>query len=204
MVKQSISALIVGLCLIGLVDKADALPITYSFEGVGSGSLNNVAFDNSAFSFELHADTDKITNYGVFKVRVISSAINITGFSTASFNPSVLNVFMNPSFNALGFQDTLHGDLLDISDDALAGYNLATSIDVIYEPDPTAYNQFVNVATTSGPMSLSNVDWVNFSATVVPEPSSALLLAVGSGGVIFYRRAKERKKMQIPSRRHFK
>ena len=41
------------------------------------------------------------------------------------------------------------------------------------------------------------------SVEVVPEPSTALLLVVGSGGILFYRRIRERQKTEISSRRHF-
>jgi len=47
-------------------------------------------------------------------------------------------------------------------------------------------------------------DTIGFRVAAIPEPSSALLLLVGSGGLIFCRRAKERSKTKIPSRRHFK
>ena len=48
-------------------------------------------------------------------------------------------------------------------------------------------------------------DWdVGLRIAVIPEPSSVLLLTLGSGGIIFYRRSKQREKEgQRPSRRDF-
>lgn len=39
------------------------------------------------------------------------------------------------------------------------------------------------------------------ASTTIPEPSSALLLAIGSGGILFYRRAKRRQQEQKVNRR---
>ena len=44
---------------------------------------------------------------------------------------------------------------------------------------------------------------VGFRVAAIPEPSSGLLVMVGAGGIVFYRRAKERSKTQVPDRRHF-
>jgi hypothetical protein len=190
MKKKLLAGLATGLFLIGMVDMVNAAPITYSFQGIGSGVLNSVSFTNTDISFELYADTDGVYSGGtdILKNNVNSSAINITGFSTASFTTADLKMFMNLDNNGLGFQDSIHFDLLDIQDGALSGYNLATDIGVIYEPEPLAYTQFNNVSTTLGPMSLNDVSWVNFSATVVPEPSSIAMIGLVSGFGFFVRR----------------
>ena len=47
-------------------------------------------------------------------------------------------------------------------------------------------------------------DDVGFRVVAIPEPSSVLLLTIGSGGLLFYRRAKRRqRKNRPPSRRLF-
>lgn len=44
---------------------------------------------------------------------------------------------------------------------------------------------------------------LGFRVASIPEPSSVLLLTMGAGGLLFYRRAKQRKKEQHMSRRNF-
>ena len=47
-------------------------------------------------------------------------------------------------------------------------------------------------------------EYIGFRVAVIPEPSSVLLLMVGSGGILFYRRAKRREQEnRVPSRKDF-
>lgn len=43
----------------------------------------------------------------------------------------------------------------------------------------------------------------SFDVTIIPEPSSVLLLTFGAGGILFYRRAKRRQREQHINRRTF-
>jgi hypothetical protein len=56
-----------------------------------------------------------------------------------------------------------------------------------------------------GGIALNNEwDWIHqTTGLAIPEPSSALLLMLGSGGILFYRRSKHRQQNQSVSRRHF-
>ncbi len=63
----------------------------------------------------------------------------------------------------------------------------------------TPSDGFMRVGDING----NNIYFTATSVEVVPEPSSALLLVVGSGGILLYRRTRERHQTEIPSRRHF-
>lgn len=188
--------LIILLLLLGIGNTALAIPITYSFEGLGSGSLGGTSFINQNISFELYADTDAVysgTLPLVLVNDVTGSAINITGFTTASFTTTGLRMYSNDGIDGVGFQDATHLDLLDIIDAALDGYDLTTEIGIIHEPNPYAYNQFVDVSTTMGSMTLSSVSWVDFKATInsVPAPATLGLLGIGLAGISFSTRKKK-------------
>ena len=183
---------------------ASALPaahaggITYTVRGVGSGTLDNQAFTNAAFSIVSTADTAAITHPapGVFFVTDLTSSVTVAGLGTDSFsfNPSNA-VNQNTGVNGAGVSDLGQGlAILFVHNPVFAAYDLSTAIGPV--SGTPSFNRAATFATTAGDFSLSTVSSATFTATTaaVPEASTTvsfgLLLALGMGGMVIAKRRK--------------
>jgi hypothetical protein len=81
-------------------------------------------------------------------------------------------------------------DLLALQENGFVDYMLNTSIGPIREYNPTAFNQFVDIPTTSGLLTLNNISYVDFQATASPVPIPGAVWLLGSGliGLVGLRR----------------
>jgi hypothetical protein len=90
--------------------------------------------------------------------------MDITGIGTATVADSVW-IFDNQQTSGLGIGRDGPGDLLDVHDAAFATYALATSLGPISGLTATALNQFTDLASTRGPITLSSSGPVTFQAS---------------------------------------
>ena len=195
---KRILTVVAAICCLSMMTHAD--PVTYTFSGTGSGDVDGVLFNDAAFEIAVSADTALIENPfpGVYFVNDIASTIAIQGFSLATFTGVDGNsVFVQQGTETLGFAlgsppaPTSYSDLLDIDNAAFSSYDLSTSYGPIFDatPFPVEPNaNFVDQATTIGDVTFNTFENVTFIATVIPEPASAGLLALISGGIYFARR----------------
>lgn len=174
--------------------QAVAAPIVYTFKGTGTGNVDSTRFSDVAFKIDLFGDTNGVSfgrtdPYSSYVYRNTGPAtIFISGIGSGEFLPAPdayygIEIFNNPEVSVLGISYLIvpdyPPDLLDIQNPALATYDLKSSIGPIFDPDPSAINQFNNVDLTIGSLSFESARDVTFTATVVPEPSTLLISLLG-------------------------
>jgi len=166
---------------------ANAAQIEYNFSGFTTGTIGTNSFTNTSFSMSLYGDTDA-TYYGGSSIWYNDGSAEITlgGIGTATFI-TPLRMFSNNSNNAVGMQNVVTYDKLDMWSAGLAGYTLDTEIGPV--TGSTWTGQWAGTETSLGLIQLSGVKDVTFTATTtVPEPSTIVLFVTGFSGLAFCRR----------------
>ena len=125
------TALSLGVALaLGVASQSPAAPITFTQEGLGSGTLNNVPFPVSDFVITAVGDTDDRTSFGKegFTIVHITASISIDGVGTVDFITATLT-FVNNETSFAGFSKFPPlGDLFDVSDPIFASWDMLSSI----------------------------------------------------------------------------
>jgi hypothetical protein len=187
---KKITSALAAAAALTLSIAAHASPITLTFTGTNADlTLGNSAYDGVNFSVSMSANTTDIdtTKFGPST----PSYDSLTATMSISGGPSVtfpVYVFNNQSSQAVGFGSAATFDLFDLLDPGvgLSSYGLTTAFGPINTTDIIALNQWSDLATSGGSMTVSSVAEGSFQAMTsssVPEPGSAALLALGLGGL---------------------
>lgn len=168
--------------LLALASPAFAQPILYTLSGNANGSLGGTPFSNAAFSIESVADISQITTLqpGILGV-LAATDVTIAGFSRATFQ-FTNRVVANQNFSRIGVGDFDQNlAVLFMDHAAIQSYGLNTAIGPLTGPPIFGFSSFF--PTSAGAMNFTGVFNVSFSAVVVPEPSSLILvgLAIAAG-----------------------
>jgi hypothetical protein len=157
--------------------------IMYTFTGTGSGSVGTSNFTNQSVTITVLGATENVTNPlpSVFANRSLGTSIGISGIATVSVL-DLTNMFSNsaPLGAGIGLGDSTTGFALFGLVPANS-YNLMADFGPLFNASPVAAGQFNNIPTTDGTLDMTSWTNVTFNAALspVPEPGSALLLAVG-------------------------
>jgi hypothetical protein len=168
-----------------------AATIDYTITGMMDGFIQTCSkclaegFTDKAFTFEFTADTAGVFDIapGVLGNPVLSSSITIDG-GTGAFTEG-LDVFDLPLAGRAGFTDLAFANGIPVSNTALDGWDLATSIGPISNT-ASSIASTQTFDTSLGTLTDSNAFDLKFQASVVtPEPAhtsfAALLLVLALG-----------------------
>ncbi|MEL6741017.1 MAG: hypothetical protein AAFP26_10220 [Planctomycetota bacterium] len=177
------TALIAGLT----TSSALAQTVIYTFSGTGSGDVAGQTFVRTDYTITLVGDISnrEMNLPGVMRVVVDSATISIDGLlDEATFTPT-LNVAsnMNTDVLVLGNFDT-NLALFVLDDPGFADYNLSAPFGPVTDGTPLATDQFLDIATSGGAVSMQSIVDVTFTATPTPGAVATLALA----GVLATRR----------------
>jgi hypothetical protein len=162
---------------------ASATPITYTYAGSLSGTLNGNSFTSATFVITANADTSTVGPwiFATYQNTHTSVSMTLAGFGTFSITEASHTWIAENC--CMGIGSNLSSNWITFFSPALTsvGYGLNTSIGPIF--DPGAQTQAVNIGTSAGTLVLSSISNASFQATVqtapVPEPATLLLLSTG-------------------------
>jgi hypothetical protein len=163
---------------------AGAAPIVYTFSGTGSGSFAGAEFTDAPVTLRVTADTARvapITNlpdFVIFDVPDDSTRFEVLGAGSATLTKHK-RVFVNQTTMALGFGEPGNeGDILFFGAPEFASYGLTGPLGPVFaEGNTIVSTRLTQEATTAGLIDLQTFHHVTFTATPVPEPAGAALLA---------------------------
>ncbi len=181
-------SLVAAVALLGSL-AAHAVPITYTFTGLVSGSFTPTggtlsSFTGRALTVTISTDTTNINTVrfgtGIPATQnLVPGSISVASLGSGSFvNP--LYVFNNQGSQIVGFGNVSNNDLIDIQNTTvgLGTYGLVTNFGPI-GGSVFSFSQFNAVALSFGTLTLTGFTNPSFQATVVPEPETWALMAAG-------------------------
>lgn len=186
------------LVLLSLGITAQANPITCTFTGRGSGRLGGTSFSDSNFTITAITDTVNRQVYGgnpgiIYTIENTSAYITIQNLGTYQFLIAT-RLFNHTGHGAVGFSRGGYygGDLFYMRDiPALSSWNMLTSIGPL-NGETGSLTQWgpSGVSTSGGILEFSDNAHLpsSFTAEVVPEPSSIIVLAGASVGLLGIKR----------------
>jgi len=180
--------------LLGLASASQASPIRFVFEGEAQVSIDGES-SSGAFRIDALGDTDdvelSIQLEGVrFMVPVSATVTGPSGISGTFTQPVGIAVLQDsPPIAVVGgsilFGEVSGGNispLIGSSDSALADFDLDRALGPLALPNPL-FQAGPMAQLDIGELSITGIQNLTFTATPVPEPSTALLLALGLVGL---------------------
>jgi hypothetical protein len=191
-IGRSLTKLVLACAAVLLLPlAASASPITYIYSGTGSGSLDGNPF-STAFTITAQADTDNVGGWccSTYQNTHSSASVALVGLGTFSFLAPT-HTWLAPGC-CMGFGADLSLNYLTLFSPAIV--NVGYALDTAFGPvtsSASTQGQFVNIGTSGGALTLSQVSDVTFQAetSAVPEPSTYALMALGLAGIVAIRRA---------------
>ena len=186
--KTAIATLAIGALVSTVAQKAFAVPITYTEQATTSGSLNGVAFTNTAVSFTETSDTVNIFGGPIEFMNSGRATITLDGGAPVTIT-DLVSAFSFPLLPEEGFLDVTTGNIIidDTGPTIFHNYKLGPTMSPISGPAgftsfsiPTTGGDFIMTAITS------RFPATTFVATInVAEPPSLALLGAGLLALVY-------------------
>jgi hypothetical protein len=180
---------------------AFANPITYTMTATATGTLGGTPFTGAAIVVTSFADTSNafVASFtgpnANYENIAFSSTISITGFATATFTHQTF--WLDPN----GAGDIIFGDVDAAGGGEILGftklfagletYNLQSSFGPVSSPfvfETSVFNQFQNIATSGGSLSLVASNDTFTAVEIIPEPASFPIAGLGLLGLVAMQR----------------
>ncbi len=162
--------------------EANAAPVQYLLSGSGSGSLGGEAFTDAGFTITFSADTDSVflesvDNY-YNSTPTLPLVIAVSGLGEAVITEA-MSVNSLAARGKVGLLRSSGFDFFNVESSLLAGYDLTTSTGPIASSSGIGSSQG-SISTDRGALRFDQYGAARaWSAAVVPEPGTALLLGLG-------------------------
>lgn len=176
--------------------RVQAGTITFTYRATGSGSIGATAFSDKQFTMTAVGSTDERFAWpsGGYTTPIETASISIDGVGTYSFS-TALAAFVNNTSKTCGFRAAVwpNVDLCYMpSTSALSTWDMLASIGPIAGTSTLLQWSNQTISTTGGQLIFRTASPAGSSfqaaLTGAPEPSSLVLLSVGSVAFLAYTR----------------
>ncbi|HVZ08186.1 PEP-CTERM sorting domain-containing protein [Rhodopila sp.] len=181
---------------------AEAVPITYTETGIGSGTLGATSFTNKTLTITLQGDTSNVTADGSgFQNTQITATLSIDGFAPVELygisietGAQYTETFNFEAIAIIGSGGgSLDGASIFLPGTAVQAYDLVSPIDVTFDGVVINSPSDGHFETSGGAFQLNNGGYVSVSFVSAPEPTSLSLVIGGCLGLIALRRGRRRR-----------